>query len=879
MTTDHIDVPLLCSLEESGASEAAACGGKAVGLHRLLRAGLPVPAGFCVTTAAFDRIAGSDPRVQSAIAHLATCVDAASLREGARAVREAVLACELPASFERSLAEAWSAITARAPVAVRSSATAEDLADASFAGQQDTFLSVGTEEALSRALLGCWASLFTERAVTYRRSHGFDGARVSMAVVVQRMVQAEAAGVLFTADPVTSRRGVSVIEAVRGLGEALVSGHATPERYRVRTRDRAVLERLGSDGAPLPPGEGLLAAGALEELCAMGARAEADAGTPMDLEWAVEGGRTWLLQARPITTLWPLPEGELPPGFRVLVSFGHMQVYTAPLTRVGSSMFRRVIPVERDERTGMSSALRVAGDRVYIDVTALLAREPFGSVFAAVLSNASDQIASRLSAARQRPELREVPASERVSVGAVARRMLPVFARALRTMAGEPRREREVYLRELHAGLERQLDRIDRARTTGERLDVLHEELGAEAEWLLFRALMPRLFPALLIGKVVATLAPRLLPGADPRALLQGLEGNVTTEMDLALADLADLARDVPPLAAALRTEDARAALASLRGDPACAPFFRAWDAFLDRFGHRGAGEIDPGVPRWREDPRIPLRSIAGSLDRPRGALRAQHAELARRALALRDDLVAAARERPFGALLAPITSGLIDRMRLFLGVREEHKFVMVKTVDRVRAVAIEAGELLARAGAVASAEDVWLLDLNEIRAAVHDVEAGRGPSLRALVAERRRARDRHAAGSPPAVMTGEGEVITVADGRATPPGSLAGTAVSGGVYEGIARVVHDPASEHLEAGEVLVARFTDPGWTPLFGHAGALVMEVGGQMTHGSVIAREIGIPAVVAVDGATSKLRTGDRVRVDGDHGWVTVVGGGAS
>lgn len=876
---DRLDLPWLCSLDDPEAGDLAASGGKSAGLHRLLRAGLPVPPGFVVTTAAFDEVVGRDAAFRRAIARLDACPEGAALRDAALAVRELVTACALPDVLARGAVDAWTRVTGRAPVAVRSSATAEDLDGASFAGQQDTFLSIDTEEGLLRALRGCWASLFTERAVTYRRERGIETARVSMAVVVQRMVRAGSAGVLFTADPVNGRRGVSVIEAVAGLGEALVSGHATPERYRVRASDGAVLESLGVHGAPLGEGEGLLGRDDLRALCALGRRAEEHAGAPQDVEWAAEGGRLWLLQARPITTLWPLPEGEPLPGWRVLLSFGHLQMYTSALSRVGSSMFRRVFPMGRDERTGMSRFVRVAGERVYIDATPLLAREPFGTVFPRLVSAASEPIAARLAAAKERDEMRAVPEGERVSVARVAGTVLPAVGRAARILLGDPRKERDAYVAMLRDLLARQTDAADRAPTLAARLDALDRELGEVFEEMLFRGVLPRIPPALFIGKLLSRLAPWLRPGADHRALFQGLEGNITTEMDLALADLADLARDVPPLVAALRSDDARLALHALRGDPACAPFFRAWDAFLAEHGHRSAGEIDPVVPRWREDPRLPLRSIAGALDRPRGALREQHAALARRALALRDELVSAARERPLGALFAPLVGALVDRARTFQGVREEHKFVLVKTIDRLRSAVLEAGALLAREGALGSADEVWLLDLHELRDAVRSAESGRAPSLRALVDERRASRDRWAKASPPAVITSEGEVLSFVDERQAPPGTLVGTAVSGGVYEGTARVVHDPATEQLGAGEVLVARFTDPGWTPLFGHAGALVMEVGGQMTHGSVIAREIGIPAVVAVEGATARLRSGDRVRVDGERGWVTVLEGGAS
>lgn len=879
MSTIHRESSYLYTISDPAVSDTAIGGGKAAGLHRLISANLPVPEAYCVTTRAFDDVVAIHPAFQRAIRHLDSARDDTSLFEGARALREVILAIELPRSFADHLIEMWQMDLGGTHVAVRSSATAEDLEGASFAGQQDTFLSIGSAPALLGAVRKAWASLFTNRAVTYRKSRGFPNDRVSMGIVVQRMVAADCAGVLFTADPVSGRRGVTVVEAIRGLGEAFVSGHVTPERYQIRTSDGHVYTRLGSDGARLAEDSGLLSGRTLEELRRLSARAEAHAKTPLDIEWATERGRVWLLQARPITTLWPLPEGSFPEGLRVLASFGHLQVYTSPLSRVGSSMFRRIIPFGRDERTGMSAFVRVAGDRLYVDTTPLLASEPFRTVFPAIVANASEPVAARLAAAKERPELSMLPPEGRIRLRDAATGILPVISKSIRVMLDDPRSAKDAYLQELHGRLAEQGERLSRAQTVSERVDILFDELGEQARWMLYRALMPRMVPALLLSKLMAQLVPRLMDGQDHRPLLQGLEGNVTTEMEFALADLSDLARDVPALTLALRSDDAVEQLRALRGEPACRPFFDAWDAFLARHGHRSVGEIDPGVPRFREDPRLLLRSIAGALERPKGALRAQHHELRQKALLLRDELVAAAQSGPTGSLGGKLTGALIDRMRTFLGLREEHKFVMVVTIDRLRAVVREAGGYLREAGSIDAEDDVWMLDLHEIRDAARAASKGAPQKLQSLVAERKRARALHETASPPAVITSEGEIIAAPPVRDAPPGSLAGTPVSGGVYEGIARVVFDPARETLGAGEILVTRFTDPGWTPLFGHAGALVMEVGGQMTHGSVIAREIGIPAVVAVEGATKKVRSGDRVRVDGDRGLVTVLEGGAA
>lgn len=866
---------MLTSLDAPLAGDVAASGGKSVGLHRMLAAGLPVPLGFVVTTTAFDAVIGQNTNVRTAIANLQQCAPGSSLRDGAHAVREAILACPLPDEFADEIAKAWESITKNAPVAVRSSATAEDLANASFAGQQDTFLSIETRRELLDAVRRCWASLYTERAVVYRRAHGFDMAHVSMAVVVQQMIPAESAGVLFTADPLSGHRGISVVEAVAGLGEALVSGHVTPERYRIENKSGRIISRIGAKGQTLEVDGGLLPEHALAQLSKLGRQTEGKNKMPMDLEWAFAKNKIWLLQARPITTLWPLPEGKVLPGFRVYVSLGHIQVYTAPFSHVGSSMFARVIPFGRDAQTGYSQLIHRIGGRMYVDFTPALSRQPFRRLLPRLLENASEQIARRLEVAAKRKEIDLVPEHSRVPIGRVFPLLLRFFSQSFKNARANPESVRAAYLQKLESIARIQGERLARAHTLDERLDVLFDDLGHTLVDLA-REAIPHLVPAMVMSKLVPKLAAWLDSNMDSRLLLQGLEGNITTEMDMSLADVADVARDLPAIVAALKDVEPVRRLEEMRNDPENAAFFQAWSKFLEENGHRSVGEIDPGIARWREDPRIPLRSIAGALERPRSALRAQHRALTRQAEECRDKLVAAARKKVFGATLAALTEGMISRMRILLATREHHKFYMVQTIDRLRTVTLEAGRFLHDAEIIQSVDDIWFLELEEIRQAVKRVNSGRKEPLHDRVSQRRASQEKYVHMNPPAVMTSDGEVIQYVDGRVIPPNSLAGTSVSGGIYEGTARVVFDPANEELGAGEVLVARFTDPGWTPLFGHAGALVMEVGGQMTHGSVIAREIGIPAVVAVDGATTKIRSGDRIRVDGERGFVTVLGG---
>ncbi len=878
-------------LHDGAAGRLAEGGGKAVGLHALLVAGLPVPPGFCVTTTAFTLACAGDPGLAAALAELDACRadDLTRVRALAAKLREMVATLPLPDGLAAAISAAWRAVGETHAYAVRSSASAEDLEDASFAGLQDTYLHVRGEAALLGRVRACWASLFTDRAVVYRRHHAIAGGRAAMAVVVQRMIDADAAGVIFSADPTTGHRGVAVIEAVWGLGESLVSGRALADVVRVRRVDGAVLERRTADKRmevvgvadggtreqDVPEdrwGVAILGDGEARELCALAGRAEALRGSPQDVEWARAEGRLWLLQSRPITTLFPRP--EMNDGRRhVLMSFGHIQVNTAALTPFGISVLRRVIPFLR--RDGVSELVWSIGARLYVDVTPALQRAPLRFIVPAVLSIMHRPSAERLRILMARPDVIAAARAVRPPVLEMLRFLAPVFARGVRRFLMAPARMRALLVTHFESTVARQVERSKDAPDTAARLRVLRDELAGEFEVILPRGAAPLLFTVVLGERVLRRLCARLVPEAAPDALVRGLEGNVTTEMDLELGDLADHCRNVPRLAAAIRGDAPAAAALALRGRPDVAAFFTAWDHFLARHGGRCAGEIDVGVPRWRDRPELLLRALAGLLDRPAGAHRVQHEAMRREAERVAAAMEVAARRGIFGWIRGPFVRGLIARVRTAHALREHHKFALIELFALLHAAALEVGAWLVADGAARTADDVFLLEFDEVIAAA-DAQV-RGESLAGLagsIEQRRTVQARDAGRTPPSIMTDEGETPQLPAPAAAPPDTLCGVGVSSGVVEGVARVIRDPGSETLAAGEVLVAPFTDPGWTPLFMHASALVMEVGGLMTHGSVVAREMGIPAVVAVEGATRTIRSGQRIRVDGDRGWVTIL-----
>ena len=789
-------------------------------------------------------------------------------------------------------------------MAVRSSATAEDLPFASFAGQQDTFLNVVGFDAVLAAARQCWASLWTDRAVSYRAAHGISPSAVSLAVVVQRMVDAAVAGVLFTANPVTGRRHEAVIDASPGLGEAVVSGAVNPDHFVVDSATQKILERrIGSKGVairPLPGGgtERVELSGSGSEPCLddarlaaldlLGRRAEMHFGAPQDLEWAVDGGGVpWLTQSRPITTLYPLPERQpARDGTRVYLCFSLAQGLTRPLTPMGLAGFRMIassvaraahfdVPVPHDGPTPYVQA----GQRIFFDLTPVL-RSATGR---AVVPRVFDVMEARSAAV-----LRRLFDDPRFSVTVrspwrVLRHIAPVAARA---------RVPESLLRALfrpEAALRRADQFGERFRaalvvpagsTPAQRLDHVERILGHE----LF-PVVPNILPLPALGFALLAFAGRLLGGsAGPGALqpvLRGLPRNVTTEMDLALWQLAS---DIRADSAAAAVFDAAvfndAAVPELarryraRGLPAVVQSGLA--GFLSRYGHRAVAEIDLGMPRWSDDPAHILGVLANylRLDDPGQAPDRQFGKAAREAEAHVARLAALAGER--GRLRGALVRAALRRTRMFAGLRELPKYHIVEALAAVRGQLQIIGTDLAGAGRISEADDVFFLDLAEVR------EGLSGRPLQHLVAQRREDYAQELARRHiPRVLLSDGtepEALQAhrAGAAAEPAGVLTGSPASAGTVTAAARVILEPQGARLEPGEILVAPSTDPGWTPLFLTAGGLVMEMGGPNSHGAVVAREYGIPAVVGVPDATSRIVSGQNITVDGAAGTVAPAAG---
>ncbi|HEV8547112.1 MAG TPA: PEP/pyruvate-binding domain-containing protein, partial [Candidatus Limnocylindrales bacterium] len=596
------EAPIVRTLADVRASDLGSVGGKAANLGELVANGFSVPDGFVLTTDAYRAAADS------------AGVDPSRPEEAAERLRNA----DLPAAVVTAVLEAYRGLGGSS-VAVRSSATAEDLPGASFAGQQDTYLGVEGDAQLLDAIRRCWASLWNERAVAYRRDHGIDDEGVGLAVVVQRMVDATAAGVLFTADPITGRRGRAVVDAAQGLGDAVVSGSVDPDHYALDPETGAVEERVSRGSAAVLTDAQVL------ELATIGRQIEQALGAPQDIEFAFDAdGRLSIMQSRPITTLFPLPEPSGAEGVRVYFSASVAQGYFEPITPMGIEPFRIIgrtlagaFARARHDGEPVRSPILVSGGRLWADLTPVL-RSPLGRDVLVRLTSVGEVRSSVIF--RRLAEDRRF--ESRGSRLATLRTVVPLFARSgipinsLRLLRSPDRRR---------ARLIREIERVTKVdlpadATATDRLNAV-EDLLERAPSFLF----PQLIGLVVAGMASYLAAGRLLRGRatedELQTLTRGLPQNPTTEMDLALWALTTQARADPSSRDAIlrRQPDD---LARAYRDGALPPTLQAeLAAFIGRFGFRAVGEIDLGVPRWSEDPSYLLGAIANYLRLDDGAL------------------------------------------------------------------------------------------------------------------------------------------------------------------------------------------------------------------------------------------------------------------
>jgi phosphohistidine swiveling domain-containing protein len=877
-------------LDKRASVEEEDVGPKAFSLIRLSRLGLKVPPGFCLTVEAYRAHVAANhirPQIAARLARLAS----ASLEEKPsllQEIRAAITQAPLSETLSREI-EAHFQELETARTAVRSSATAEDLPGQSFAGQYETCLGIADHEGCCRAVKECWASLWSERAWDYRQKNGFDHLAVGMAVIVQSLVAADASGVLFTADPASGRADRIVIEACFGLGAPLAAGEISPDKFVVAKRGlhlvsqttnqkktEMVIDEQGTVRCRSVEPERMSRASikprTAVRLARLARQAEARLGGPQDMEWALRGREIFFLQSRPITAL---PAARSWEDRQVWTNANLGEVLPDPMTPMTQSfvfatsatLLDPVLILLGAEHTERRKIARLIAGRVYLNVTTWLA-------IAERIPGARNFKLHKLIGGAQGgpadtgdPDIRAADLTNvRVSTARMILRM-PWFL--LSFAAYRPKRARQS-LREIRAE-NCHLQDLDFSRMSWEELGRTFRVLVRDG---LGRLSLLYVVPAMAPLALLYRLCARWLndtDGAVTNSLLTGLGDVASAQAGIDLWRLALQARAADAVRQALLAgDDWRRTQEKLAARDEGRAFLRSWDRFMACHGHHSRGELELHNARWSETPDYILKLLRGYVTQA-DALDplAHYADQTRRRRQVQEYY----RRRLKNPVRRIIFSRLLRAAQRGSALRENFKSEVVRWTATLRRMLLELGRRLRDTGVLRTPDDVFFLQLPEVEALLQEpaaLDAAR------LVAIRRAQYEEDREVTPPNVVIGRfdpGAAVPEPGGERTDV--LTGVAASAGVATGPARVIlrHD-TDEQVRPGEILVAPFTDPGWTPYFLPAAGIVAEQGGLLSHGSIIAREYGLPAVVNVPRATQILRTGQTLRVDGNRGTVTIL-----
>ena len=870
-------------------SSLANVGGKGANLGELCHVpGIAVPAGFCVVTRAYTDFVNTSKEFAALLKSL-EIINVEALEElkvAGERMRTHLENLNIPSHIQQEIIQAWRKTGSHHAYAIRSSATAEDLPGASFAGQQDTFLNIEGEKKILDCVRKCWASLFTDRAIAYRQKNGFEHDKVLLSVVVQRMVFPEVSGIMFTADPVTGNRKIVSIDASFGLGEALVSGIVSADLYQVKSdkiikkqiakKEIAIYARPEGGTTQVELAGEMQTAPALSEeqvvrLARMGRSIEEHFGSPQDIEWCLADNEIFIVQSRPITTLYPVPR-VADDKLHLFLSIGHVQMMTEAMKPLGISVLRTLVPFRKSSPQDESELLLEVGGRLYLDINLLLEYPQLRKRLPELLLNVDELLSQAVQDFIGKEEFQTeagVQPGKKVEFSMVKKAFPTAFA-VLRNILY---RENYQAIDETNRFIADQVkeNRKKLQKISGSDLINQIQELLSTLLPMVFMMVVQYMAAALITYKLIESLSKKWLGDADElRSISKSPTGNVTTEMGLALGDVADAVRDYPEVVEYLKQASDEIFWNGLRAVPGGENVLPVFLNFFEKYGMRGTGEIDVTRPRWRE---APTQLVPAILSHIKGVRPGQHrldflagkeeAELATGRLLHR------LRQTSRGFFKARRMQRLIKVHRSLIGIREHPKYFIVQNLDMIKQAILEEAAELVAVGILEHPKEVFWFSLQEIKEKIETQRLDRN-----VITQRKEKFQHEEKLTPPRAITSEGEIITAKPGAHVPPCALAGSPVSAGIIEGRARVILRLEEAKMEKGDILVAPYTDPGWTLLFPLAAGLVTEVGGLMTHGAVVAREYGIPAVVGVDNATRKIQDGKNIRVDGTQGFVEIL-----
>ena len=863
---------LVLGFQEMDKTQLLHVGGKGLNLGELSKVeGIQVPEGFCVTTAGFQKVIEQNEMYHALLDQLTMlkAEDRAQIGETSREIRKNILEVEIPSDVVEAVTHYLSEFGNDHAYAVRSSATAEDLPHASFAGQHDTYLNIIGNEAILQHVRKCWASLFTDPAVIYRIQNGFDHRQVYISVIVQRMVFPQASGILFTADPITSNRKLLSIDASFGLGEALVSGLVSADSYKVQdgkivdkmiaTKKLAIygLKEGGTETQQIEPDQQktqTLTEQQILQLASIGRQIEAYFGCPQDIEWCLVDETFYIVQSRPITTLYPIPAANDEEN-HVYVSVGHQQMMTDPMKPLGLSFYLLTTP----------APMRTAGGRLFVDVTPMLASPSSRKNIIDTLGQSDPLIQDALTTIVERMDfIKSIPNDESAPSHSRVNGDMPERFENDPTIVSDLIRQSQTSIEALKRNIQ--------TKSGLDLFDFILEDLQELKKVLFDPQSLTVIMAAMDASAWINEHINKWLGEKNVADILsQSVSNNVTSEMGLALMDVADVIRPYPEVIDYLQHVKDDRFLDEVVKFEGGQQTRDAITAYLSKYGMRCSGEIDMTKTRWSENPNTLVPIILSNIKNFEPNASKRKFEQGRRvALNKERDLLVRLKELPGGELKAKETKRMIDLVRNFSGYREYPKYGMVNRYFIYKQALLKEAEQLVQMGVIHEKEDIYYLTFEELR----DVIISRELDY-AIINKRKDEYKLNGKLIPPRVLTSDGEIIVGEYKRENlPTEAIVGLPVSSGVIEGRARVILDMEDAVLEDGDILVTSFTDPSWTTLFVSIKGLVTEVGGLMTHGAVIAREYGLPAVVGVENATKLIRDGQRIRVHGTEGYIEIL-----
>ncbi|WP_316825688.1 phosphoenolpyruvate synthase [Pedobacter miscanthi] len=858
-------------------SDFLTVGGKGANLGELSKIeGITVPHGFCITTEAYKKITVSNKELSGLLDELSQfkAEDLRAMGKTSAKIRTLIENIYIPDDIAGEIESYLANFNKDDSFAVRSSATAEDLPTASFAGQQDTFLNIVGIQGILLHLSKCWASLFTDRAIIYRIQHHFDHHNIHLSVVVQKMVFAETAGIMFTADPVTGNRKVLSIDASFGLGEAMVSGLVNTDNYQVNngsiTSRKIVAKKLaihaikggGTEAQELSAeqqGKQTLTDEQILQLEQVGRKIEAHFGSPQDIEWCLANGLIYIVQSRPITTLYPVPEtGDK--GNHVYISVGHQQMMTDPMKPLGLSLWqlRAARPMFK------------AGGRLFVDVTDSLTTLGGRESLLEAMQQHDPLIKDALVTITKRKDF--IPLFPDAGKGPVIVKSTKGLSAAdiLAQVGNDPSIIADL-IKQNEISVEKLKENIQ-TKTGTDLFDFIQDDIEQSKKMVFDSKHMGVIIAAMNASMWINENMNKWLGEKNPAdTLSQSAPNNITAEMGLELLSVADVIRPYPEMINYLKQAKDDRFLGELPHFDGGAEAQSAIYNYLNKYGMRCAGEIDITNTRWSENPSILIPVILSNiknfeLNAGKQKFNQGKEEALKKEKELLDQLVTL----PDGGQKIRETKEMISLLRNFTGYREYPKYGIVSRFFIYKEALLKEVEKLIQANIIHEKEDSYYLTFEELREVINT-----GKFDKNLVARRKEEYNLYQKLNPPRLITSDGEIISGSYKHENLPArAIAGLAVSSGVITGRARVILNIEEADLEDGDILVTTFTDPSWTPLFVSIKGLVTEVGGLMTHGAVIAREYGLPAVVGVENATKLIKDGQQIRINGTDGYVEIL-----